>query len=81
MNWTDSRDGSGWEIEATPVMGRDDPGEAPMIGETSYILRFSSQGGGVHRLVVDPDVESRLSELSNVELAELLDAARSGGQL
>ena len=81
-NWTDSRDGLVWEIEATPLMGQVDPGEAmPMIGETSYTLRFSSQGGGVHRLVVDPDVGSRLSELSDEELAGYLDEAREAGTL
>ena len=82
MKWTDSRDGLVWEIEANPLMGQVDPGEAmPMIGETSYTLRFSSQGGGVHRMVVDPDVGSRLSELSDVKLAGYLDDARGGGQL
>ncbi len=69
-NWTDLRDGLGWEIEATLL-----------TGETSYTLKFSSQGGGIHRLVVDPDVGSRLSELSDEELAGYLDEARSGGQL
>ena len=82
MNWTDARDGSGWEIEAIPVMGQVDPGEpVPMIGETPYTLQFSSQGGGIHRLIVDPDVGSRLSELSDEELAGYLDDARGGGQL
>jgi len=81
-NWTDLRDGLGWEIEATPMMGQVDPGEAvPMIGETPYTLKFSSQGGGIHRLVVDPDVGSRLSELSDAELAGYLDEACGGGQL
>ena len=47
-----------------------------MIGETSYTLRFSSQDDAVHRLLVDHDVGSRLGELPDVELAELLDAAR-----
>ena len=81
-SWTDSRDGSGWEIEAIPVqpqMGDGDP--YPIIGETSYTLRFSSQGGGIHRLVVEPDVGSRLSELSDAELAGYLDAARDAGPL
>ena len=82
MNWTDLRDGLRWEIEATPMMGQVDPGEAvPMIGETPYTLLFSSQGGGAHRLVVDPDVGSRLSELSDAELAGYLDDARGGGEL
>ena len=82
MNWTDSRDGVRWEIEATPMMGQVDPGEVvPMIGETPYTLKFSSQGGGIHRLVVDPDVGSRLSELSDAELAGYLDEACGGGQL
>ena len=81
-NWTDLRDGLVWEIEATPVMGQVDPGEAaPMVGETPNTLRFSSQGGGIHRLNVDPDVGSRLNELSDAELARYLDEARSGGQL
>ncbi len=79
-NWTDLRDGLGWEIKATQgQQGDGDP--FPMIGETSYTLRFSSQGGGIHRLVVDPDVGSRLSELSDAELAGYLDEASSGGQL
>ncbi len=69
-NWTDLRDGLGWEIEATLL-----------TGETSYTMMFSSQGGGIHRLVVDPDVGSRLSELSDEELAGYLDDARGGGQL
>ena len=41
-NWTDLRDGLKWEVEAIPVqpqMGDGDP--FPMIGETSYTLRFS----------------------------------------
>ncbi len=81
-SWTDSRDGLVWEIEATPMMGQVDPAEAvPMIGETPYTLAFSSQGGGIHRLVVDPDVGSRLSELSDAELAGYLDAARDAGPL
>ena len=81
-NWTDLRDGLVWEIEATPVMGQVDPGEAvPVIGEAPNTLRFSSQGGGIHRLNVDPDVGSRLNELSDAELARYLDEARSGGQL
>ena len=81
MKWTDTRDGLAWEIEATPLMGQVDPGEAvPMIGETSYTLRFSSQGGGIHRLVVDPEVGSRLSEFSDAELAGYLDDARGGGE-
>ncbi len=82
MTWTDSRDGLRWEIDATPMMGQVDPGEAvPMIGETPYTLLFSSQGGGIHRLVVDPDVGSRLSELSDAELAGYLDDARGAGPL
>ena len=81
-NWTDLREGLGWEIEATPVMGQVDPGEAvPMIGETPYTLQFSSQGGGIHHLVVDPNVGSRLSELSDEELAGYLDEARDAGPL
>ena len=74
-NWTDLRDGLKWEVEAIPVepqMGN---------GETSYTMMFSSQGGGIHHLVVDPDVGSRLSELSDEELAGYLDEARGGGQL
>ncbi len=81
-NWTDLRDGLKWEIEGIPVqpqMGDGDP--FPMIGETAYTLRFSSQGGGIHRLVVDPDVGSRLRELSDAELAGYLDEAGDGGPL
>ncbi len=75
-NWTDSRDGSDWEIEASPLMGQVNPGEAvPMIGQTSYTLWFSSPGGASYQYVVDPDVGSRFSELPDVELAALLDAA------
>jgi hypothetical protein len=51
------------------------------IEATQDTLRFSSQGGGIHRLNVDPDVGSRLNELSDAELARYLDEARSGGQL
>ncbi len=69
MNWTDARDGLKWEVEAIPVQPQ------------SYTLKFSSQGGGIHRLVVDPDVGSRLSELSNEELAGYLDEARDAGPL
>ena len=64
MNWTDWRDGSEWEIKA-------------IMGETPYTLRFFSHDGAIHRLVVDPDVGSRLSELSDEELAALLDKACS----
>ena len=75
-NWTDSRDGSEWEIEAIPLMGQVNPGEAvPMIGQTSYTLWFSSPGGASYQYVVGPDVGSRFSELPDVELAALLDAA------
>jgi hypothetical protein len=81
MKWTDSRDGLAWEIEATPVQPQMGDGDVvPMIGETSYTLRFSSQGGGIHRLVVDADVGSRLVELSDAELAGYLDDARGGGE-
>ncbi len=75
-NWTDSRDGSEWKIKAVALMGRKDPGEAPMIGETRYILWFSSQGVARQSLVVDADVGSRLGELSGEDLAKLLDEAR-----
>ncbi len=75
-NWTDSRDGSEWKIKAVALMGREDPGEAPMIGETRYTLWFSSQDGAIHRLVVDRDVGSRLDELSGEDLVKLLDEAR-----
>ncbi len=76
-NWTDSRYGSEWEIEATPLMGQVNPGEAvPMIGQTAYTLWFSSPGGASYQSVVDPDVGSRFSELLDAELAALLDAAR-----
>ena len=79
MNWTDSRDGLRWEIEAIPVQPQTGDGDPfPIMGETSYTLRFSSQGGGIHRLVVAPDVGSRLSELSDAGLAGYLDEARSG---
>ena len=81
-NWTDLRDGLVWEIEAIPVQPQMGDGEpSPINGETAYTLRFSSQGGGVHRLVVDPDVGARLGELSDAELAGYLDEASSGGQL
>ena len=75
-NWTDSRDGVEWEIKAIALMGGEDPGEAPMIGETRYTLWFSSQSGAIHRLVVDRDVGSRLDELSDEDLVKLLDEAR-----
>ena len=81
MNWTDSRDGSEWEINAIPVQGQQGDGDpVAIIGETSYTLRFYSQGSPqIHRLVVSRDVGSRLSELSDAELAELLDEARGFG--
>ena len=76
-NWTDSRDGSEWEVKVVPLQGRMGPGDAfPLIGETSYALWFSSPGGASYQSVVDPDVGSRFSELLDVELAALLDAAR-----
>ncbi len=77
-NWTDSRDGLEWEIEATPMMGQLESGDAvPMIGETPpYTLWFSSQDGASYYAVVDPDVGSRLSDLPDPELAAVLDAAR-----
>ena len=69
-NWTDSRDGSEWEIsDGDPVAMRDD--------NTSYTLRFSSQDSlQLHGLVVSSDVASRLSELTDSELAAFLDEAR-----
>ena len=82
MNWTDARDGLRWEVEAIPVQPQmGDGAPFPIVGETSYTLKFSSQGGGIHRLVVDPDVGSRLTKLSDAELAGYLDEARGGGQL
>ncbi len=59
------------------MQGRMGPGDAfPLIGETSYALWFSSPGGERYHTIVDPDVGSQFSELPDVELAELLDAAR-----
>ena len=82
MKWTDSRDGLAWEVVATPAVPQMNDGEPyPMDGETAYTLRFTSQGGGIHRLIVDPGVGSRLSELSDREFAACLDNARSGGEL
>jgi hypothetical protein len=76
-HWTDSRDGSEWEIVATPLMGQIDPGDpVPMIGETPYALWFSSRFGASYSSVVEPDVGSRLSELLDAEMAALLDAAK-----
>ncbi len=61
-NWTDSRDGSEWEISAIPILKQ---------------LRFSSQDSlQLHGLVVSSDVASRLSELTDSELAAFLDEAR-----
>ncbi len=80
-NWTDSRDGSEWEINAViPMLGqRGDGDPVPMRDDTSYTLRFSSQDSlQLHSLVVSPDVASRLSELTDSELAALLDEARGG---
>ena len=77
-SWADSRDGSEWEIKAIPVQPQMGNGDGPpMVGDAPYTLRFFSHDGAIHRLVVDPDVGSRLSELSDEELAELLDKARS----
>ncbi len=79
-NWTDSRDGSEWEVKVVPLQGRMGPGDAfPLIGETSYALWFSSPGGASHHTTVDPDVGSRFSGLLDAELAELLDEARGFG--
>ena len=78
-NWTDSRDGSEWEINATPILEQQGDGDSVAIGGggTSYTLRFDSQDSlQLHRLVVSPDVAPRLSELTDSELAELLDEAR-----
>ena len=76
-NWNDSRDGSEWETKVVPLQGRMGPGDAfPMIGETLYALWFSSPGGASYHTIVDPDVGSQFGELSDMELAELLDAAR-----
>ena len=75
-NWTDSRDGSEWEVKVVPLQGRMGPGDAfPMIGETPYALWFSSPGGASYHTIVDPDVGPRYSELPDMELAALLDAA------
>ena len=75
--WTDSRDGSEWEVEAIPRQGQMGPGDpVPMIGETPYTLWFSSQDGANYHAVVDPDVGSRFSDLPDAELAELLDEVR-----
>ncbi len=76
-DWTDSRDGSEWEVKIVPLQGRIGPGNAfPAISETSYALWFSSWGGASYHTIVYPDVGSRFSEIPDVELAELLDAAR-----
>ena len=79
-NWTDSRDGSEWEVKVVPLQGRMGPGDAfPMIGETPYAVWFSSQDGTACHTVVDPEVGSRLSELPDAEVAEFLDEARGFG--
>ena len=40
-SWTDSRDGSEWEIKALPVQPQMGDGDGPpMIGEAPYTLRF-----------------------------------------
>ena len=78
-NWTDSRDGSEWEINAIPMLGQQGDGDPVAMRDdnTSYTLRFSSQDSlQLHGLVVSPDVASRLSELTDSELAALLDEAR-----
>ena len=82
MNWTDSRDDSEWEIEAIPVRGGSKVTAIlyPIMGETPCTLRFSSQDGEICRLPVDSDTGLWLSELSDAELAELLDAARRFAQ-
>ena len=75
--WTDSRDGSEWEVKVVPLQGRMGPGDGfPMIGETSYTLWFSSPGGTSYHTIVDPADGSRFSELPDAQLAEFLDAAR-----
>lgn len=75
--WTDKRDGLEWEIEAIPMMRRMEPGDRiPMIGETPYTIWFRRPGQS-HQVVVDPDVGSRLEQLTDDELQALLD---EGGQ-
>ena len=77
-NWTDSRDGSEWEINAIPMLGQQGDGDpVAMRDDTSSTVRFSSQDSlQLYGLVVSPDVASRLSELTDSELAALLDEAR-----
>jgi hypothetical protein len=76
-HWTDSRDGSEWEIVATPLMEQVDPGNPdPLMGETPYTLWFSSRFGASYTSVVEPDVGSRLNELLDAEMAALFDSAK-----
>jgi len=79
--WTDERDGTTWDIEAIPMMARQEPGRpTAMIGETDFHLWFrSGNGRHVFQLVIDPDTGSRLGQLADDDLAALLDRARSVG--
>ncbi len=78
-NWTDSRDGTEWEVDAIPIMQQMETGEpVPMIGGARYTLWFRSSDGRSHPSVVGPEIGSRLSELADQELSGLLDEARGG---
>ncbi len=78
-NWTDSRDGTEWEVDAIPIIQQMEPGEpVPMIGGTRYTLWFRSSDGRSHPSVVGPEIGSRLSELADLEWSGLLDKARGG---
>ncbi len=77
--WTDDRDGIEWTIEAIPMAQQLKPGERiPMIGETPYTIWLRASGESI-RHVVTPDVGSRLSSMSESELAALLDKVRGLG--
>ena len=76
-HWIDDRDGTEWEVEAVPMMARQQPGKpVAMIGETYFHLWFRSGDQVVFQLVVDPETGSRLDQFTEEELATLRDRAR-----
>lgn len=74
--WADSRDGSRWEIRATPIGSILDRGEAPPMESDGLGLDFRSvDRAGLWYHARAPDATS-LAQLSDPQLARLLDEAR-----
>ena len=75
--WIDPRDGLRWEIAAVPVMERAIPFDPEaMVGEPTSTLVMRTAGAS-HAYIVEPVIGVRISNLSNSEIAALLDEARS----